>query len=104
MPDLRPGVAAFTRASYELELHGRVDEARLALERAEAIAIGRDELAFCQYYLGELVWGGGALEEARAHYERGLAAAPGDPALLQGRAKVLPPPDGSTRRSPPTTG
>ena len=89
MLDLRPGVAAFTRASYELELHGRVDEARLALERAEAVAIGRDELAFCQYYLGELAWGGGALEEARAHYERGLAAAPGDPALLQGRAKVL---------------
>ena len=56
--------------------------------RLEA-AIGRDELAFCQYYLGELAWGGGALEEARAHYERGLAAAPGDPALLQGRAKVL---------------
>ena len=54
-----------------------------------AVAIGRDELAFCQYYLGELAWGGGALEEARAHYERGLAAAPGDPALLQGRAKVL---------------
>ena len=89
MLELRPGVAAFTRASYELELHGRVDEARVALERALGAATSRDELAFCQYYLGELAWGGGDLEEARAHYERGLAAAPGDPALLHGRAKVL---------------
>ena len=52
-------------------------------------ATSRDELAFCHYYLGELAWGGGDLEEARAQYERGLAAAPGDPALLHGRAKVL---------------
>ncbi len=89
MLELRPGVAAFTRASYELELHGRVGEARVALERALGAATSRDELAFCRYYLGELAWGGGDLEEARAHYERGLAAAPGDPALLRGRAKVL---------------
>ena len=89
MLELRPGVAAFTRASYELELHGRVDEARVALERALGAATSRDELAFCQYYLGELAWGGGGVEQARAHYERGLAAAPGDPALLHGRAKVL---------------
>ncbi len=52
-------------------------------------ATGREELAFCHYYLGELAWGGGALDEARVQYDRGLAAAPGDPALLQGRAKVL---------------
>ena len=89
MLELRPGVAAFTRASYELELHGRVDEARMALERALGAATGRDELAFCHYHVGELAWGGGNSGEARAHYERGLAAAPGDPALLQGRAKVL---------------
>ena len=89
MLDLRPGVAAFARASYELELHGRVDDARAALERALAAATSRDEIAFCRYRLGELAWGGGDLPAARAHYERGLAVAPGDPALLQGRAKVL---------------
>jgi tetratricopeptide (TPR) repeat protein len=89
MLDLRPGVAAFTRASYELELHGRVDDARIALLRALAAATSRDELAFSHYYLGELAWGGGELAEARAQYERGLAAAPGDPMLLQGQAKVL---------------
>jgi tetratricopeptide (TPR) repeat protein len=89
MLDLRPGVASFTRASYELELHGRTDDARAAMQRALAAATGRDELAFCHYHLGELAWGGGDLDEAEAQYARGLAAVPGDPALLQGRAKVL---------------
>jgi tetratricopeptide (TPR) repeat protein len=89
MLDLRPGVASFTRASYELELHGRTDDARAAMQRALAAATSRDELAFCHYHLGELAWGGGDLDEAEAQYTRGLAAVPGDPALLQGRAKVL---------------
>ncbi len=89
MLDLRPGVASFARASYELELHGRIDEARIALERALESANSRDEQAFCLYYLGELAWGGGDVDAAVAAYDRGLAAAPGNPALLQGRAKVL---------------
>jgi tetratricopeptide (TPR) repeat protein len=89
MLDLRPGVTSFTRASYELELHGRTDDARAAMQRALAAATGRDELAFCHYHLGELAWGGGDLDEAEAQYARGLAAVPGDPALLQGRAKVF---------------
>lgn len=89
MLDLRPGVASFTRASYELELHGRTDDARAAMQRALEAATSRDELAFSHYHLGELAWGGGDLDEAEAQYARGLAAVPGDPALLQGRAKVL---------------
>jgi tetratricopeptide (TPR) repeat protein len=96
MLDLRPGVAAFTRASYELELHGRVDEARLALERAEAVAIGRDELAFCQYYLSELAWGrwrpGGGARPLRARAGRcpgrsGAAAGPGEGARRHGTGR-----------------
>jgi tetratricopeptide (TPR) repeat protein len=89
MLDLRPGVTSFTRASYELELHGRTADARAAMQRALGAATSRDELAFCHYYLGELAWGGGDLDEADAQYARGLAAVPSDPALLQGRAKVL---------------
>jgi tetratricopeptide (TPR) repeat protein len=89
MLDLRPGVASFTRASYELELHGRTDDARAAMQRALEAATSRDELAFCHYHLGELAWGTGGLDEADDQYARGLAAVPGDPALLQGRAKVL---------------
>jgi tetratricopeptide (TPR) repeat protein len=89
MLDLRPGVASFTRASYELELHGRTDDAVAAMQRALEAATGRDEIAFCRYHLGELAWGRGNLDEAESQYARGLAAVPGDPALLQGRAKVL---------------
>jgi tetratricopeptide (TPR) repeat protein len=89
MLELRPGVVSFTRASYELELHGRTDDARAAMLRALEAATSRDELAFCHYYLGELAWGGGGVDEADAQYARGLTAVPGDPALLQGRAKVL---------------
>jgi tetratricopeptide (TPR) repeat protein len=89
MLDLRPGVASFTRASYELELHGRAADARAAMQRALEAATGRDELAFCHYHLGELAWNSGNLDEADAQYGRGLAAVPGDPALLQGQAKVL---------------
>jgi cytochrome c-type biogenesis protein CcmH/NrfG len=96
MLDLRPGVASFTRASYELELHGRTDDARAAMQRALDAATSRDELAFCHYHLGELAWGGGDLDEADTQYTRGLAAAPGDPALLQGRAKVPTRPSGAT--------
>jgi tetratricopeptide (TPR) repeat protein len=88
MLDLRPGLAAFTRASYDLELHGRRDEARVALERALAAALSPDDVAFCRYYLGELAWNAGDVDAAAREYDAGLAAVPDNVALLQGRAKV----------------
>lgn len=88
MLDTKPGVAAFTRASYDLELHGRVDDARLALQRALADAYSPDTLAFCRYYLGELAFNSGDLDEAAAQYEAGLAVSRNHPTLQQGRAKV----------------
>ncbi|HEY2764460.1 MAG TPA: tetratricopeptide repeat protein [Pseudonocardiaceae bacterium] len=88
MLDTRPGVASFTRASYDLELHGRVAEARSALERALATSASPDHVAFCRYYLGELAFNAGRVDEASSQYEQGLRAAPGNVALLQGRAKV----------------
>jgi tetratricopeptide (TPR) repeat protein len=54
MLDLRPGVASFTRAAYHFELHGRLDEARGALERALESASSPDEVAFCRLHLDEL--------------------------------------------------
>ncbi len=54
MLDLRPGVASFTRAAYHFELHGRLDEARGALERALESATSPDEVAFCRLHLDEL--------------------------------------------------
>ena len=46
-----------------LELHGRVDEARVARNAPSRAVDQPHELAFCRYYLGELAWGGGDLEE-----------------------------------------
>ncbi len=88
MLDIRPGLAAFTRASYDLELRGRADDARVALDRALAAAISPDDVAFCRYYLGELAWNTGDVDGAAAHYAAGLVAAPQNVALLQGQAKI----------------
>lgn len=88
MLNLEPNLAAFTRASYDLELHGRVDDARSALERAQANATSPDDIAFCRYYLGELAWNSGDLDQAATQYATGLAAAPQNASLIEGRAKV----------------
>lgn len=88
MLDIRPGLAAFTRASYDLELQGRVDDARVALDRALAAAVSPDDVAFCRYYLGELAWNNGDVDEAAAQYAAGLVAAPQNVALAQGQAKI----------------
>jgi tetratricopeptide (TPR) repeat protein len=88
MLDIRPGLAAFTRASYDLELHGRRDEARAALERALAAALSPDDAAFCRYYLGELAWNAGDVDGAAQQYDAGIGVAADNVALLQGKAKV----------------
>ncbi|GLZ41941.1 tetratricopeptide repeat protein [Actinokineospora sp. NBRC 105648] len=88
MLDLEPGVASFTRAAYDLELHGRVDDAREALDRALAASVSVADASFCRYHLGELAFDSGKLDEAEAHYADGLRADPTNAALLQGRAKV----------------
>ncbi|HWO58816.1 MAG TPA: tetratricopeptide repeat protein [Umezawaea sp.] len=88
MLDLRPGVASFTRASYHFETHGRVDEAKDALDRALTAASTPDERVFCHYYLGELAFNRGDLDEAARQYDQGLALSPQDVTSLQGKAKV----------------
>jgi tetratricopeptide (TPR) repeat protein len=88
MLDLKPNVAAFTRASYHFELHGQSSQAQEAMQRALEGAISADEIAFCQYQLGELDFNSGRLDDAAAHYEQGLTASPKDPALQLGKAKV----------------
>jgi tetratricopeptide (TPR) repeat protein len=88
MLDLEPGVSSFTRAAYEFELHGRVGDARHALDRALADAVDPADIAFCRYRLGELAFDNGDVDTAARHYAAGLRAVPGDAPLLQGRAKV----------------
>ncbi len=88
MLDTRPGIPALTRASYDLELHGRVEDARYALDRAMNDAISAPDIAFIRYYLGELAFNSGDVDEAEKQYDAGLVVAPNDVYLLQGRAKA----------------
>ncbi len=89
MNQLLPGVPAFTRASYVLELRGDVDGARSALERALRDATASSDVAFVRFYLGELAirYGSGP-QAALEQYDAGLAVAPQDAVLLAGRAKA----------------
>jgi tetratricopeptide (TPR) repeat protein len=87
--DLRPGVDAFSRGSYAAELRGDVTAARAMLEQAAVIAQTPADIAFAQYYLGELAWHTGDLSAARAAYEDALIADPGYLQALAGRGKVL---------------
>ena len=81
MLDLRPGVASYSRASYDLELHGRTAEAADLLRRALDTTADPGDQEFCRYQLGELAWHAGDLAEA----ERQYALAPSHP---HGLAKI----------------
>ncbi|MFI9326548.1 tetratricopeptide repeat protein [Kitasatospora sp. NPDC052868] len=87
--DLAPTVAGYTRAAYDLETHGRAEEARLALERALESASTPADRAFCAHRLGDLAWESGRTDDAEQHYRRALAAAPGDQSAEAGLARVL---------------
>ncbi len=89
MLELKPGVASFTRASYDAELHGDLVLARSALEQALALAVaGGGDAAFCRAHLGGLAFSTGDLDEAAAQFAAGLETAPGDVPLLLGQARV----------------
>jgi tetratricopeptide (TPR) repeat protein len=88
MLDLKPGVSSFTRASYDLELHGRTDEARAVLQKALDDSTDPLDIAFCRTYLGELALSLGDLDGAEKEYVAGLALTPDEPNLLLGQAKV----------------
>ncbi len=88
MLDLQPGVSSLTRASYDLELHGRVADARTALSQALDDATTPSDVAYCRYYLGELAFNSGQLDEAARQYQAGITAGGQSPTLEQGLAKV----------------
>lgn len=85
---LRPGIASFTRASYDFELHGDIDNARSALEQALDSAQDPSGESFCLYYLGQLAFATGDLDEAQAQFAAGLQIAPDESSLLLGQARV----------------
>lgn len=88
MLNLKPGVSSFTRASYDLEIHGQVGPARDALNRALSDSLSPVDIAFCRYYLGELAFNSGDLARAATENAIGLKADPGNTQLLAGRAKL----------------
>ncbi|GII83050.1 hypothetical protein Ssi03_10400 [Sphaerisporangium siamense] len=88
MMDLRPGVASFTRASYDAELRGDARRAGALLEAALHDASAPEDIAYCQHYLGELALRGGDLRRADAMYARALRAYPGFVPAMAGRARV----------------
>lgn len=88
MLDLHPGVASYTRASYDFEEHGDNVGARFALEKALGLATSPADIAFCRYYLGELSFNEGRPTEAIRQHERGLIADPSYFPLLAGKAKA----------------
>jgi tetratricopeptide (TPR) repeat protein len=88
MLDLRPGLAAYARGSYDLELRGHPDEATDLMRRALAAATDRHDIAFCRNQLGDLAWQRGDLAGAGKEYQAGLAADPTSTALRRGQARV----------------
>ena len=88
MLDLRPGLAAYARASYDLELHGRNEDAAALMQRALDAATDPHGIAFCRNQLGDLAWQAGDLAGARAQYTAGLAVDPNAVVLRRGLAQV----------------
>lgn len=88
MLDLRPGLAAYARASYDLEQHGRLGDAAALMRRALGDAVDPADIAFCRYQLGELAWRAGRLDDAETEYAAGQAADPAYLPLLAGQARV----------------
>jgi tetratricopeptide (TPR) repeat protein len=88
MLDLRPGLAGYARASYDLEQRGRLAEATDLMRRALDAAVDPADIAFCRNQLGDLAWHAGDLAGAEREYAAGLAADPSYGPLLRGRARV----------------
>lgn len=88
MLDIRPGLPSYSRASYDLELHGERDRAAEATELALNGSFSAADKAFSSYYLGQLAFNAGDLEEAESQFSTGLSAVPDDPTLLLGMARV----------------
>ena len=88
MLDTRPGLAAYARASYDLELRGHIDNATGLMRRALDDAVDPHDAAFCHTQLGDLAFGRGDLQTAAGEYASALAADPASVAAQRGRARV----------------
>lgn len=85
---MKPGVPAYSRASYAWELRGDLARATDAMELALDAAATPGQISFAAYQLGQLAFGSGDLEAAHARFSEGLRRDPGSAQLLAGRARV----------------
>ncbi|WP_220146368.1 tetratricopeptide repeat protein [Actinoplanes hulinensis] len=88
MLDLRPGLSAYARASYDLELHGRVSEAENLMRQALDNAVDPHDVAFCRAQLGDLAFGRGDLATAETEYGIALSADPATGTARHGMARI----------------
>lgn len=86
--DLRPGLSAYARASYDLEQRGQIAVANELMRQALAAALDPHDVAFCRNQLGDLAFNGGDLAGAEREYRAGLIADPSSMPLRRGRARA----------------
>jgi tetratricopeptide (TPR) repeat protein len=87
--DVRPGLAAYSRASYLRELHGDAEGARQAFAQAEAAGSDRYDLASVAVLRGKLALGQGDLDEAAAHFGEARRHVDDPAGVEAGEARVL---------------
>jgi tetratricopeptide (TPR) repeat protein len=88
MIDTRPDTGTYARVSYARELEGDVAGAIQVMGMALQSAGTPSDTAFAEYYLGELSWNSGKLDQADDAYRRCAAADPSYVPCAQGLAKV----------------
>jgi tetratricopeptide (TPR) repeat protein len=86
--NVKPGLAAYARASYYRELTGDVPGAVDAMRLAVSAGGSSEGVAYVQSLLGDLELGRGRLAEASLAYRTALAGTPSYPPALVGLARI----------------
>jgi tetratricopeptide (TPR) repeat protein len=89
MVDMRPDLSSYSRASYIRELHGDVNGAIDAMQRAvQAGGPNTENTNWTRVQLGNLYFNSGKLAEADAQYNQALISYPGYIHAIAGLARV----------------
>jgi tetratricopeptide (TPR) repeat protein len=90
MVDLQPGTPAYARVAYLRELHGEREGAlqMMRLSARAASPAAPESRAWCWTQVGDLLFDGGKLKEARRQYDLALFYRPRYPLALAGKARV----------------
>jgi tetratricopeptide (TPR) repeat protein len=89
MVDMRPDLSSYSRASYIRELHGDVDGAIEAMQRAvQAGGPNAENTNWTRVQLGNLYFNSGRVAQAETQYEEALTLYPGYIHAIAGLARV----------------